>query len=136
MRIDIVPLQYMSAIKKLLFINVVIVLLLHALIPHKHHGEMTHDQDITTHIPVDGFINHIGLAFHQGSCNSENFILSEKSFQKKVDINLTGLFERTYFLKDKLKQIPFLIFQSHKLLYRFHIFSNGLRGPPGNDYYR
>lgn len=53
-------------IKKLLFKSVVVVLLLHACIPHKHRDEMSEKAHIKIHQDNDSLIDILKIVFHEG----------------------------------------------------------------------
>ena len=64
------------------------IVLLHGLIPHLHHEDMTTIEHDTTHQNANDLVDYLGLAFQHGSEDSSTiFILSEQSFTQGNDLD-------------------------------------------------
>lgn len=52
------------------------IVLLHSIIPHKHHSEITLSEDLQQHQSVDKLIDYVALAFHldPGQGHLEEFL--------------------------------------------------------------
>ena len=115
------------------------MILLHAIIPHKHHIEMTWEEHIYAHEYADDLIDFLGLGFHQDSNkNLENYSYTEQILLKKiyfVDFNsLTGFFNLEGNIVDVRKNLHTQA-QLTNLSIDFILLSNGLRAPPDSGFY-
>ncbi|MFI0430132.1 hypothetical protein [Mariniflexile sp. HMF6888] len=129
----------MNFLRNILFFNVVVIIVFHALIPHKHHGEMTEEEHNMTHKNATGIIDIIGLAFHQGSSNNlDNYIISEQHSLNKVDFNGLVVFAGIFSIDFKLfptNERPTTTIRPDIISNTYIINSNGLRAPPSFDSY-
>ena len=129
----------MYLIRNILLINVVAILLLHSLTPHRHHEEMTYVEHKKAHENMDSIIDYLGLAFHQdASSNLENFFLEKTNYFKEFDskyfnfpINFTS--PKVEILYTKIK--PLFRKLPEKSLIKFIVLANGLRAPPNYGFY-
>ncbi|MDH5604544.1 MAG: hypothetical protein OEY51_11415 [Cyclobacteriaceae bacterium] len=55
----------MKTLKNILLVNFLAVVLLHALVSHRHHGEMTVGEHTSAHRKATRLIDYIGLSFHE-----------------------------------------------------------------------
>ncbi len=129
----------MRFIQNIVFITVVIVILLHSMILHKHHGEMSFREHQLAHQKANTLFKVIGLAFHEGpSTNLDNYVLTEKTLINKTDIHQFS--PCIYATLDNLKWLSILE-SKEQSLYKFsltksvHLQPHGLRGPPDHDFY-
>ena len=129
----------MIFLRKILLFNVVVVIILHALISHKHHGEMTDEEHNITHNNANGIIDIIGLGFHHGSSNNlDNYIISEQNSLNKLDFNELDFFAGIFSIDFKLfpaNESPTATIRPYIIFNVFIINSHGLRGPPCFDSY-
>ncbi len=129
----------MNLTKNILFINVVVILLLHSFIPHKHHNEMAYEEHYIVHENANGIIDLIGLVLHEGSSeNLETIILSKENVMKDIERSYLDFFAITAYLAIKINvkySGCFIKIRPQELSNNFHIIFSGLRGPPIYDYY-
>jgi len=129
----------MNFLRKILFFNVVVVMVLHTLIPHKHHGEMTDEEHNITHNKANEIIDIIRLAFHQGSSNNlDYYTLSEPLSLSKIDFNGLDFFAGVIPIDFKLlpkNESPTSTISPYVIINPFIFHSNSLRGPPNKDFY-
>lgn len=131
----------MSIFRNILLVKVGIVILLHALVPHGHHGEMIGGNEKQVHEDANSFIKVLSLGFHNKLSNDfDNYKLSKEVSLKKNSffcivpyINSPSSFENIE-IHSKLENREWLIFQT-KLFNTFNSLSNRLRGPPTHDFY-
>jgi len=120
-------------IKKLLFKSVVVILLLHACIPHKHRGEMTETAHIKLHQDNDSLIDVLKIVFHEGDDEhldnlffaNNNFDTSAQHFSKKPHRKVTQDVENG---EDSIQLSR--ISSNCTYLNIFIVKLNGLRAPP------
>jgi len=129
----------MRIVRNILFLNVVIVILLHAVIPHKHHGEMTFDEHQLTHQNANTVFKIIGLVFQEGASTSlDNYVLAEQIVPNKTDITLTSPFAYSTL---ETMEWPIQIGTKAETVYNvnppkpLNLQPHGLRGPPCHDFY-
>ncbi|MCF6213820.1 MAG: hypothetical protein L3J45_07335 [Flavobacteriaceae bacterium] len=120
-------------IKKILFKSVLIIILLHALIPHKHSDEMSKEEHFEFHQDNVGFINILKIFFHESDDeNLDNLYFVQynldKPQQNKSTLNFVTVEDNTSFKRDK-PSIP-LRDDKGALLKNFIIEINRQRGPP------
>lgn len=128
----------MRFIRNILFFNTAAIIVLHTLIPHKHHGEMTFKEHTLTHSNAIGIFDTIRLAFHQDTSNDlNNFTLSEQLYLKTNLCNAFDCFHAICFKSGE----PFLTKRKPTTTVLFSIkpkdFLRGskkLRGPPQLDF--
>ncbi|MBL1281042.1 MAG: hypothetical protein COA33_012250 [Fluviicola sp.] len=121
--------------KYILFKIALIVIVLHAIIPHPHSGELTDENHFKIHQKSSSLIGAIRLAFHEN--NHENLdTLAYTQYENAKKLNL----------KNKKPNIPILNNVQSKIVHRkvektecFKVENfnrilfaklNGLRGPP------
>lgn len=115
------------------------MILLHTVIPHRHHVDMTFDEDVKAHEIASDFIDFFRLGFHQ-------------SFNKELEhsIFIISVFPKKIYAADQLSQAgtiriicqplvklvrSYFTNPSITLFKTFLSISNALRAPPGSDYY-
>lgn len=129
----------MNVFRKIFFISAVGVLLLHLLIPHKHHQEMTYEEHNGSHENAKGIIGLLGLTFHQGlSSYSDNFTFSEIIILQKTSslgphLSLSAFFEHLKFSEINVQSIS--IKETSIISYDFIALTKKQRGPPSMLFY-
>ena len=69
----------MKSFQNILLLKIAAVILLHSLIPHRHHREMSTTEHKTAHINADDLIDYLSLAFHSNFFGDfENYIAAER----------------------------------------------------------
>ncbi len=121
----------MPFIRKILFISVTLLILLHTLIPHRHHSEMSYTEDIIAHNKADDIFDFLSLAFHQDSSVYIINSVSNEYFIEKNQLDLftflnTPIFTRSYFYS---KKTP-IFHNSNLKKTTLTVALNGLRAPP------
>ena len=114
------------------------IVLLHALIPHLHHEEMTPVEHDTTHENANDLVDYLSLAFQHGSeDNLTIFISSEQTSTRSIELDdLQGcVINNTFTEVVSTSKKPNLNTQSQSLFNQIIVSSNGLRAPPAHDYY-
>lgn len=126
----------MNFIRNILFFHVVVILILHTLIPHKHHSEMTYQEHYSSHTNAKGIFGFISLVFQNGSTDTlPYFIFSEQNYLNKFEFENLDLLKNSDFIQDKLSINLFLIFQPQILYKSLNILICRLRGPPNYIYF-
>lgn len=127
----------MRPIRFIMFLEAVMVILLHTFIPHVHHGEMTFESNLKAHAKAHTIFEILGLKFHKHlSGDLTNYTLSQSSSLKKISFNDGALcysstdlfkiqFDKLYF---NTKTFRYITFSDD-----FHLESSGLRGPPADN---
>jgi len=122
-----------------MFIQVVVMVLLHSVMPHKHQVEMTYEEHSIAHKTAADYIDYIALAFHQGTANDlENYLITKKETQQEtqvLDFHSFGIpiFNiNTSFITTETRSLNN---QSNHRKNSFRLLPYGLRAPPKFDYY-
>jgi hypothetical protein len=124
----------MFLVKKVLFIQIVGIILFHSLIPHRHHEEMTNVEHNIAHENANDLIDYLGLIFHEGPNDTlKNYTISEISSQNNVNFPANMNFDNIEILPAKV--CLYFGDQPQKLFSCLKTLSNGLRAPPVHDYY-
>ncbi len=124
-------------IKRLLFKSVVVILLLHACIPHKHRGEMTETAHLKLHQDNDSLIDILKIVFHEGDdeyldnlfFEKNKFDTSTQYFNNQSQKNIT---EDVKILRNNIQL--FGKSDSWTCSNIFIVKLNGLRAPPTTLY--
>jgi hypothetical protein len=129
----------MYRVRNILLLNVVVIIFLHSLVSHRHHGEMTFIDHKKTHENADNIFDYLGLAFQQGEDYSlENFISEESARLKCLDSQSFYFLANPLFAENGILFIPinttFKTFHQNSLA-EFIIRANGLRAPPNYGFY-
>lgn len=128
----------MRPIRYIMFLEAVIVILLHALIPHVHHGEITFEAHVKAHAKAHTIFEILELKFHKHlSVDLTNYTLAQSVALKKVPIN-KGVPSYS-FTNQYSTQVLKLYFHTWTFRYialskELHLESSGLRGPPADNY--
>ena len=129
----------MHQIRNILFINVVVILLLHSLTPHRHYEEMTYVEHEKVHENANSIIDYLGLAFHQDvNLSLEHLTIEKTNYFKEIDfkkINSLINFAISEIEVAHTQRTSHLRTSPEKLLIRFILQANGLRAPPNYDFY-
>ena len=129
----------MLVLRYLLLIQVVGILLLHSLIPHRHLSEMTNAEHVLAHEIANDFIDYLGLAFqHSSNENSNYYIFSEQNSSTTIDLDDSFFLAGTNCTHPEVVPTSIglhLKNPSQKSLDHINPSSNGLRAPPIHDYY-
>jgi hypothetical protein len=124
----------MFSIGKMLYILIPGIFLLHSLIPHQHHGDMTVTEHKLAHEYANNVIDYLGLFFHEGSTNNtEAIVLVKEIIKKKVESNKGVYFANFNISKKELfpKHFPNPTQLNTSIFWNsFQIKSRGLRAPP------
>lgn len=122
-------------LKFILFRTVLIVIALHAIIPHPHENELTLEKHLKLHQESNSLIGIIRLAFHEN--NDENLdnlvfvpfeIIKKLDHQIKYPTSLSINSTLTIIKERKTKKIETSSIDNFNQL--FFVKLNGLRGPP------
>ncbi len=122
-------------LKYLLFRIVLVVITLHAIIPHPHSYELTKAKHLELHKNSNSLVGIIRLAFHESNDeNLDHLLYAQYEIVKKTDSKYTYpklfIFNKDLFIvenieTEKIEQSNITNFK--KLLF---VKLNGLRGPP------
>ncbi|WP_457618800.1 hypothetical protein [Lutibacter sp.] len=122
----------MGLIKQILFKSVLVVILLHALIPHRHYDEMSEKEHFALHQNNDNIIDLVKIFFHENNDESlDNLLFAQFNIQKTTQSKtpiLNEEFEGYINVENKLIQkntSPYGV-----CYITIFVDVNGLRGPP------
>jgi hypothetical protein len=127
-----------ESIKKLLFKSVVVVLLLHAFIPHQHRDEMSEKAHLKLHQDNDSLIDILKIVFHEGADEYlDNLFFTENNYKVSAQYfsnqhpNKNG----SLAIKNCIEGVQ-LYRNSDNCIYSniFIVKLNGLRAPPATLY--
>lgn len=123
----------MLLIRNILLYCAVGIALLHSLIPHLHHGEMTNVEHYTSHENAIDFVDYLGLAFQHGTKDKLNYISTEQKSTGSIDLDYlqgcAGINTTPPEVRSTSKSLDFST-QSQLSFYNINASSDGLRGPP------
>jgi len=122
-------------LKYILLRTVLIVIALHAVIPHPHLDELTEEKHFELHQKSNSLIGIIRLAFHESNDeNLDNLIFVQFESVKKLDYKckypkVSSLNRTSYITEERetKKIVNSSINNFNRLLF---VKQNGLRGPP------
>ena len=129
----------MLQIRNILLINIVAILLLHSIIPHRHHEEMTCAEHAKAHENTKDVIGYLRLAFHEATnYNLENALFQKTDYAKnfdslRIDFQVNFGFTKSEILYTQIN--PFFRTLPQKSHLEFFILANGLRAPPTDGFY-
>lgn len=116
---------------------VVAIISLHAMVYHKHQGDMTSEELSRENASATDFLDYLVLIFHHDTINShDHYTFSE---QNSFDSD----FILDYWMPAALQTLPDKIipaktdrysYLSNRILTTVFYFSNGLRAPPAFDF--
>ena len=107
------------------------ILLLHSILPHKHHTELNALEHVTQHESATSLLDFIKLAFHldQGEDHLENFKVAE---QYQLSIDLFVFSQLDFSLEAKVVElwsIDFPVYQ-YTQYHKYLLPQLRFRGPP------
>ena len=122
-------------LKYILFRTILILVTLHAIIPHPHSEELTDKEHLELHKNSNSLIGIIKFTFHESDDKSlDNLIFTQYKSVKKIDFKHTyfniSIFDSSNLQVEKVvtKKIrKWNVNNFNKLLF---VKLNGLRGPP------
>ena len=129
----------MLNMRNIWLIQIVGMLLLHVMIPHRHHEEMTFSEHERSHEHAKNIIDYLELAFHQATDYSLDNIISEQCLQAENFNPSSGDslhkfdFTELKFLFNPTKAKYKLLSQGYSPTFITCI--NGLRAPPIHGYH-
>jgi hypothetical protein len=122
-------------LKYILFRTVLVIITLHAIIPHPHSDELTNEKHAEIHQKSNSLFGIIRLAFHESNDeNLDNLVyvqfesvnkLNFKNKYPKVSISNSPQFKQE--IRKTVKSIRFKLNDFNKTPF---VKLNGLRGPP------
>ena len=121
----------MKALSKLSVVIAVSFLMLHTLLPHRHHSDLSSVEHIVEHESANSLMDYLKLALHldQGKGHLENYkvVDGNQYFFLLIQTDLTSfIFQPNFEESDKL-HFPF----KNEALPNLHFISNlRFRGPP------
>lgn len=122
-------------IKYILFSTVLVVVILHATIPHPHSNELTQETHFELHKKTHSLIGVVRLAFHERNGeNLDNLIFIQYESLKKIDLKNTNLsvplFSRTLSINEKRETVRTVAWNTDNFIKLLFVNWNRLRGPP------
>jgi len=119
----------------ILFRTVLIVIALHAVIPHPHSNELTEEKHFELHQNSNSLVGIIRLAFHESEDESlDNLIYAQYESIKKIDSKhkypKVSIFENTISLFGKVITRKIVEWNTNNFDKLLFVKLNGLRGPP------
>jgi hypothetical protein len=119
----------------ILFRAVLVVITLHAIIPHPHSDELTEEKHFEIHKKSNSFIGIIRLAFHESEDeNLDNLVFAKYESVKKLDHKYNHpkvsflMNSQSIIAKRETERIANCSTNNFNSL--FFVKLNGLRGPP------
>ena len=122
-------------IKHILFSTVLVVVILHATIPHPHSNELTQETHFELHKKTHSLIGVVRLAFHERIGESlDNLIFIQYKRANKIDHQLAKaavpLFKRTLTIVEINETEQSVDWNTNNFIKLLFVNWNGLRGPP------
>ena len=119
----------------ILFKTVLIVITLHAIIPHPHSNELTEEKHINLHENSNSLLGIIRLAFHENDDeNLDNLIFAQYESVKKMDSKhnypLASILFNTTSITKKRTSEKITKSNTNNFSSLLFVKLNGLRGPP------
>ena len=123
----------MQYLKKILALNIFLFIILHSIIPHKHHNEMSCEENFNIHSNANDIIDYLSLIFHTTSgTNFETYFSKNSSHinknPKTLEIKQTFLF--TYLNNNLTILLWYIADTIHILISTENITPICLRAPP------
>jgi len=122
-------------LKHILFRFVLIIIVLHAIIPHPHSDELTEEKHFELHQNSNSLIGFIRLAFHESDDESlDNLIFAQYESVKKTDSKHTypkvPIFDNFTSTVGKITTEKILKSNTNNFDRLLFVKLNRLRGPP------
>jgi quinol monooxygenase YgiN len=122
-------------LKYILFRTVLVIITLHAFIPHPHSNELTEEKHFELHKESNSLIGFIRLAFHESDDeNLDNLIFAEYESDKKLDSKSkypkVSIFNNKQSLVEKGETGKIIKWNTNNFNRLLFVKLNGLRGPP------
>lgn len=122
-------------LKYILFRFVLIVIVLHAIIPHPHSDELTEEEHSELHKNSSSLFGIVKLAFHESDDESlDNLIYTQYESVKKIDCKHTypnvSLLNNIQSIVEKRETEKIVKSNANNFNKLLFVKLNGLRGPP------
>lgn len=122
-------------LKHILFRTVLVIITLHAIIPHPHSDELTKEKHLELHKKSNSFIGIIRLVFHESDDeNLDNLIFAQYGSVKKSDNKCKypnlSILNKIQFIVEKRKNEKTVKWNTNNFDRLLFVKLNGLRGPP------
>ena len=120
-------------LKYILFRTVLLIIALHAVIPHPHSDELTEDRHFELHQNSNSIIGLIKIAFHESDDeNLDNLVFVQIESVKKFDYKFTKVsnFNITLSIIEEWENEKIVSSNINNFKRLFFVKLNGLRGPP------
>lgn len=125
---------FQNIIKKSMFNTVLILILLHSFIPHRHADEMSKSEHSVFHQNSDSFIDFFENIFHENDDSNLDNLIFLQSEQNNFQFNHYFLIFNYYFENYNLTEkqlITSVFFKTKPFKNNYLLKSITLRGPPG-----
>jgi len=121
-----------NIIRHILFKSVLLIVLLHALVPHRHYYEMSEYEHLTLHQNNENIIELVKILFHENDDESlDNLLFAQFNIQKTTQSKIPILNEEFKGFIDVENKLFQKNTSSHNVCYiTIFVNVNGLRGPP------
>lgn len=122
-------------IKDILFSIVLVIIALHAIIPHPYSSELTQQSHFEFHKKTNSLIGGVRLAFHESDGdNLDNHILIKYGSAKKLDFQhispTVSLFNNPLLIVEPVETVKAVEQHIDNFIKLHFVSPNGLRGPP------
>jgi len=122
-------------LKYILFRAVLVIITLHAVIPHPHSDKLTVEEHFKLHKESNSLIGIISLAFHESDDESlDNLIFAKYESVKKIDSKhkypKVAIFDYTTSIVGKIVAKKIVKWNTNNFNRLLFVKLNGLRGPP------
>lgn len=122
-------------LKYLFFRTILVIISLHAIIPHPHSNELTKEKHVELHKKSNSFIGIIRLVFHE----SDDEILDDlifaqfqtiKKSDNKYKYPTLSIVNKIQFIVEKTEKGKKIKWNANNFDGLLFVIRNGLRGPP------
>lgn len=122
-------------LKYLFFRTILVIISLHAIIPHPHSNELTKEKHVELHKKSNSFIGIIRLVFHE----SDDEILDDlifaqfqtiKKSDNKYKYPTLSIVNKIQFIVEKTEKGKKIKWNANNFDRLHFVIRNGLRGPP------
>ncbi len=122
-------------LKYILFRTVLVLVTLHAIIPHPHSDELTEEKHFELHKKSNSLIGIISLVFHESDDeNLDNLIFAQYESVKKIDSKhkypKVSIFDSTTSRVGKIATEKIVKWNTNNFNRLLFVKLNRLRGPP------
>ncbi|MBT6686201.1 MAG: hypothetical protein HN704_11465 [Bacteroidetes bacterium] len=122
-------------LKYILFLTFLIVIALHAIIPHPHSDELTEEKHFELHHKSNSLIGLIRLVFHESNDEDMDNLMFVQ-FERLKKLGCKCKYQKVYSLNLALSKIEereaeqIVSSSTNNFIRFFFVKLNGLRGPP------